>query len=269
MVKKLDYKTYTPIPQDIVGFEEFKTDDVIERYDISLFPTQIGIHSLPFDYKSMYYNFDKIKKPPYNDPIQATSYGLAAEENYILNQSPFKHLSEVILGCAKKYNDDILNYQVDEWKFTQSWLAYKGNGHMHKKHKHPNSIISGILFFHEEQDTNDVEYFEEICRSMPPTRFFETGRDEHQDLLVPFRDSLDQSTIYNPEGKPEKSNFKYYMYGRFFDVPYIPGNLVLFPSTLYHGVSTNTTNLLRKSLSMNIVPKYGLGDRDTMTEVLF
>ena len=125
----------------------------------------------------MYYKFDKLKKPHYNDPIQASNYGLAAEENYILNQSPFKHLSELILECVRQYNFEILNYKVDRWKFTQSWLAYKSNGQEHKTHFHPNSIISGILFFHEEHDNSDVQYYNEICAHMPPTLFYENGEE--------------------------------------------------------------------------------------------
>ena len=56
----------------------------------------------------MYYKFDKLKKPHYNDPIQASNYGLAAEENYILNQSPFKHLSELISDADKNGYEGIM-----------------------------------------------------------------------------------------------------------------------------------------------------------------
>ena len=244
------------------GFSKPENIDALQKHDLSLFPIQIRIYKLPFDYKSMYYKFDKLKKPHYNDPIQASNYGLAAEENYILNQSPFKHLSELILECVRQYNFEILNYKVDRWKFTQSWLAYKSNGQEHKTHFHPNSIISGILFFHEEQDNSDVQYYNEICAHMPPTLFYENGEETEQ-FFVPLTDGPNNTL----PRVPPTSQFN--KYGRYFEMPYSPGQLILFPSTLFHGVPINTTNLIRKSLSMNIVPEYGVGDKDDMTELLF
>ena len=46
---------------------------------------------------------------------------------------------------------------------------------------------------------------------------------------------------------------------------YKPGTLILFPSTLYQKVEVNRTIILRKSLSINVIPSHGFGEKKNMT----
>ena len=54
-----------------------------------------------------------------------------------------------------------------------------------------------------------------------------------------------------------------------FSVPFKAGLLLLFPSHFRHSVPRNETQYVRKSVSMNIVPKGMFGDPHSLTELLF
>ena len=54
-----------------------------------------------------------------------------------------------------------------------------------------------------------------------------------------------------------------------FTIPFKPGTLLMFPSHFRHSVPLNKTQYTRKSVSMNIVPKGGVGDPHSLTELLF
>ena len=54
-----------------------------------------------------------------------------------------------------------------------------------------------------------------------------------------------------------------------FSIPFEVGKFILFPSYFQHSVPENKTKIVRKSVSMNIVPKGRLGDKTSLTELLF
>ena len=47
------------------------------------------------------------------------------------------------------------------------------------------------------------------------------------------------------------------------------GLFLLFPSYFMHSVPVNNTKYVRKSVSMNILPKGKIGDVDSLTELIF
>ena len=52
-------------------------------------------------------------------------------------------------------------------------------------------------------------------------------------------------------------------------ISFQPGLLLIFPSYLMHSVPMNNTKYVRKSVSMNILPKGKIGDVDSLTELIF
>ena len=53
-----------------------------------------------------------------------------------------------------------------------------------------------------------------------------------------------------------------------FIIPFDVGKFILFPSSLHHGVPINDTDEVRKSVSMNIIPKSGVGTKRGLSELL-
>jgi len=222
----------------------------IHKETFNIFPTTIRTYTLPFSYNEMYYQFDELKPDLTTMRHNGQKLDLALctpEDGYIFEKNKqFKPLESLILKCVADYNKETLRYYVNEWKITQSWLSYKGKGQSHETHRHENSLISGILYFHELQDDSEnIEDFDKMWKKLPPVDFLRYPNYSESMIHVPKDD----------EG--------------IVPLNYKPGTLILFPSTLYHKVDVNKTIILRKSLSINVIPTHGFGEMGNMTELLF
>tara|TARA_S200002703_G_C3744572_1_gene229066 strand:+ start:80 stop:709 length:630 start_codon:yes stop_codon:yes gene_type:complete len=164
--------------------------------------------------------------------------GCKSFNTYLLSNKEYKSFSNHILKSIQEFGD-MLGYQYEDYKITQSWLTWKYPGHSHTGHWHANSLISGVF------------YYGEI--------------DKHTPSII-FDDSDFYSKDLKPDHKPNKDyRFSYHTE----EVKVEPGMLLLFPSYLTHSVPVNNTNYIRKSLAFNSVPKKGLGDEPSLTELLF
>ena len=65
---------------------------------------------------------------------------------YVLDEPECEDFKEYVLKEFKKYNYDVLGYNLDGWTFSQTWISHKQPGESHIPHTHPNSIISGVFF---------------------------------------------------------------------------------------------------------------------------
>lgn len=123
----------------------------------------------------------------------------------------------------------------NEIRITQSWINRSGPGQFHPKHKHPNSVISGVMFFDENSD-----------ESLPPIRFFRTLG------MFPLDFHFDELNEFNADC-------------RLFET--VRGRLMLFPSLLEHDVEQNKSDRVRTSISFNTYVRGVVGGREQLTEV--
>jgi len=208
-------------------------------HDMNLFPTPIRLISLPAKYAEVCSFFDEQKHYPTGK--NASLYGSHSENTYILDEPECKDLKKYILEQVKKYNDESLGYDVDEWIFSQTWISHKEPGESHIPHTHPNSVISGVFFYGGAvKKSSSIEFH-------PPGAF----------------------ASYNTFSIEKKFNEKNPNTWKSFSISFDVGKFILFPSFLQHGVPKNETNMVRKSISMNIVPKGGVGEKRSLTELLF
>jgi len=185
-------------------------------------------------------------------------------ENYQFTSAEKKHISELEMidnaGNLMSKNDKVLDSKelsklrlfIDEQLFvfkkkllqmkdanevyiTQSWVINSNPNQYHPKHKHPNSVISGVMFFDENND-----------ESLPPIRFHRTL--EMFPLDFEF-DNLNESNAGC----------------RSFETA--QGSLILFPSLLEHDVEKNQSDRVRTSISFNTYVRGVVGGRDKLTEV--
>ena len=209
------------------------------NYDINLFPTPVRLVSLPQKYAKICEFFDKQKHHPTGPNVNL--YGSHSENTYVLDEPECEDFKEYILKEVKKYNDEVLGYNVDGWTFSQTWISHKQPGESHIPHTHPNSIISGVFFYgYATEKTSVIEF-------------------HRPEACVGFN-TISIEKKFN-EKNPNTSNS--------FIIPFDVGKFILFPSFLQHGVPKNETDMVRKSISMNIVPKGGLGEKRSLTELLF
>ena len=160
------------------------------------------------------------------------------KDNYILNRKQFKNIKKFLDKCCKDYLDTIICPKNNvELYITQSWLNYTEANQYHHRHEHPNSVVSGVLYF---------------------------GSDIKNDKIL-FTSSKGYQQI-----KPEIDNTKWNLWNSgtwFFSVE--TGNLFMFPSSTTHQVETKKGTNTRISLAFNTFYKGTVGSNSELTELTF
>ena len=117
---------------------------------------------------------------------------------------------------------------------TQSWLNItKANQH-HPSHYHPNSLLSGVFYVQASAAKDAITF------SNP----FATPA---------FRYVSSKKTKYNSQE---------------IEIPVETGMLLIFPSTLWHGVKPKNDNSIRVSLAFNVFVKGTLGKNEYLDELI-
>jgi hypothetical protein len=168
-------------------------------------------------------------------------YGLVSRNTFILNDPIAKPLADVILQESKTIMTDILAYKINDTQLTQSWVSHKLPNQHHKKHIHPNSVISGVYYWNDEEHM-PITFHKNYLSST--TNVIDVDVNKELSLKQPL--SWDSFTV-----KPYQNL------------------LILFPSYLIHEVEKNNQDCVRKSLSFNIMPTNSLGVKEKLTYFMF
>lgn len=168
-------------------------------------------------------------------------YGVISKNSYILDSPICKPLSNFIMSCFKDFATNIMRYDYKELQFAQSWLTYKMPGQSHRAHTHPNTLLAGVFYY--DTQPNDAA----ICFSKEVKAI---GRSYLEPSLLPDYQQypFSQEEVYFT---PQQNNF------------------IIFPSYLTHGVPPNKTNRIRKALGVNALTKGTLGDKETISQIIF
>jgi uncharacterized protein (TIGR02466 family) len=155
------------------------------------------------------------------------------EDNYILNRKEFKNIKIFLEDCCKDYLEKIICPENNiELYITQSWLNYTKENQFHHKHSHPNSVVSGVLYFNCNKDS------------------------------IKFYNSNINHTI-----KPLIKNYNFWN-SETWTFPTKTGELFMFPSSLNHGVDIKKENNIRISLSFNTFYKGVLGSDIALNKLI-
>lgn len=165
-------------------------------------------------------------------------YGTISKDTYILNNPELKEFKKYINYHLNVYAREKLGYIFDKIAITQSWVTQKENGEKHKFHFHPNSFISGCFYWQKRP-------FQEITFKRP---FKFTNLDIKKDLQAVIKNNyIYELNKFSPE----------------------ENTLMLFPSTLEHGVERNSYTEKRKCLAFNTVILGTIGIESNLTELDF
>ena len=206
----------------------------------SLFPTPLLRIDIPPELSTACNVFENTEM--LHEKESRMEYGIHSKNTYIMDEPECVDLKKFVLDLAKEFAQKTLMYDYDEWAFSQTWVTWKEPGQQHVPHTHPNSVISAVFFYgYGEEETPAIMFH----------------KDEYQ--------GAGQSIMLKERPDKRPSPFAW----KTFTFPFKPGLLLLFPSYFRHSVPPNKTQYTRKSVSMNIVPKGGLGDPNSLTELLF
>ena len=210
------------------------------NYEIlELFPTPVFTTMIPL-------KFSKVtpwlfKQEMLSEEVDSPNYGERSKNSYVLEEPEAIDLKSYILDLTSQYGK-LLGYDYESYRFGQSWVSYKHPGQHHTMHSHPNSLISGVFYFGEPTDKTPAIKFHKL----------EGGFNV---------------SYLSPKLVKDKRELKYSQ--KEFSIEFTPGLLLLFPSYLHHSVPLNKTDKTRCSLAFNVVPKVGLGDETSLTELKF
>jgi len=147
-------------------------------------------------------------------------------DDYLLDNLAMNNLKSEFTELVNNYVHDIYQWPKDnELYITQSWLNITAPGGHHHHHKHPNSIISGVFYVNVDETTDKI--------------IFHNPAGINEILPEPISYNRFNSTSWTINVKNKL--------------------LILFPSTLYHEVSTTVSNTYRESISFNTFIKGNIG----------
>jgi len=163
------------------------------------------------------------------------SGNINTKDNYILNRKEFKNIKKFLDQCCKNYLEKIISPKNNiELYITQSWLNYTEENQHHHKHAHPNSVVSGVLYFDCDKENDKIKFSN-------PKRY-EQIKPETKDF-----------NIWNSETW-------------WFALE--TGQLVMFPSSTTHQVDTKKGTNTRISLAFNTFYKGTIGSNKNLTELI-
>jgi|TARA_R110000744_G_scaffold204663_1_gene323450 uncharacterized protein (TIGR02466 family) len=201
---------------------------MIEPIIHGIFPTPIYISGLGRKLTSKENKFiQKTKRDVYKNDGNTTS-----NDTYIFNNKIFNTLKKELEVIVQDYFKQILSAKNVTPYITQSWLNYTEKNQFHHKHRHPNSMVSGVFYIDADEKYDRIYFY----------------NDKHSVIV------------------PEVNEFNTFNSGSWF-FPVKTGQLFLFPSSLEHMVETKKGSNTRISLAFNVFVKGSLGETKTLTKL--
>ena len=159
--------------------------------------------------------------------IQSLEWGLKnrgqgnflSKDKFILKHKELSKIEDFIYESLNKFTTEI-------WKtkqkviITQSWCNKNPSNTEHPVHYHANSILSGVFYFKQTS-------------TMPPIQFSRVDRPS-------FMPKTEEYNIFNSQQ---------------ILFPMVDGELILFPSNIWHAVLPNESEDTRYSMSFNTFAK--------------
>ena len=158
---------------------------------------------------------------------------LNTNDNYILNRKEFKNIKEHLQKHCENYIKTIVCPKNKiEIRITQSWLNYTEPNEFHHMHAHPNSFVSGVLYFDCDSNNDKILF----------------TKSEYQQISP----EIENYNLWN-------SNTWWLSVGT--------GDLVMFPSSTLHQVETKEGTNTRISLAFNTFISGVIGLPDCLNEL--
>ena len=165
---------------------------------------------------------------------QRANEGNTSSQNHnVLDLPALKNLKTFMNTALQEYYQQVYQPRGDVKPYiTLSWTNYTTPGQFHHKHAHPNSFVSAVFYIKTNPVTDKI-YF--------------------------YKDGFNQIDI--PPADWNTYNSKSWWF------PAVPGQLILFPSSLAHMVETVQGEDTRVSLSFNTFLQGTLGDEKELTRL--
>jgi len=169
----------------------------------------------------------------YKEKTYKNTGNITSNDTYVLENKLLKNLKKDLHERVIDYFKEVVCTDTDVNPYiTQSWINYTEPKEFHHLHSHSNSYISGVFYIDAKKEVDQIH-------------FYKVGPREYL-LNIDRANSFNTSTWF---------------------FPVETGNIVLFPSTLTHGVPPKKGTNTRISLSFNVFFKGKIGKSKELSEV--
>ncbi len=154
-------------------------------------------------------------------------------DTYVLDAPEMRSLRTFIMEHVEQFARKVItvNAQV-KFRITQSWINFTKPGQSHHRHFHTNSLVSGVLYISTIKEIDRIYFFR-----TPPAGI----------------------SVGNKEQNWYTADSWFFSVGT--------GDLILFPSSLTHGVEETTGKHIRVSLSFNTFVEGEIGAKDLLNSL--
>jgi|TARA_R100000149_G_scaffold66104_1_gene43263 uncharacterized protein (TIGR02466 family) len=197
----------------------------------NLFPTPVYATTIKRPFTKQELQFVKNQK----NHCSKNQGNINTKDNYILNRKEFKNIKKILdEHCQNYLNTVICPKNKIKLCITQSWLNYTETNQYHHKHAHPNSVISGVLYFDSDKENDRIMF-------------------SHPIAYKQIQPNIDKYNVWNSDTW-------------WFTVE--TGMLLMFPSSTTHQVQIKKGNNTRISLAFNTFYEGTIGINDQLTELI-
>ena len=158
---------------------------------------------------------------------------LTSSDNYVLENKTLKNLKEDLQKRVVDYFDKVICTTNSITPYiTQSWINYTETNQFHHSHFHSNSYVSGVFYIAAKKEVDQIIFYRHDQKT------FELSVARYND----FNSASWWCSVQT-------------------------GDVVLFPSSLHHGVEKKKGPDTRISLSFNVFFKGKIGATARLTEL--
>lgn len=173
-----------------------------------------------------------------NFNLTAGNDGYISADTHILENPKLVSVKQQVLYHVKRYLYDIIQLdQSIEPYFLNSWTMVHTSGHHAPRHKHRNSMVSGVLYIHCDEQSGAI--------------VFDKG-DINNALTDSFHYPFSERNVFNS--------------GVWKILP-LPGDVVLFPSQTFHSVEPSNSDKERVCIAFNVYLRGNLS-HDNISEFI-
>ena len=171
----------------------------------------------------------------YKKETNSNAGNMTSNENYVLENKALNNLKKDLHTKVMDYFDKVICTENPMTPYiTQSWLNYTKSDQFHHKHNHPNSLISGVFYISADKEVDSITFHKAFL-------------DEKIKLNITKYNMFNSSSC---------------------TFPVETGELLLFRSSLVHGVGKKKGNNIRISLSFNVFIKGTIGNKNDLIELV-
>ena len=157
-----------------------------------------------------------------------------SSDTYVLENKTLKNLKKDLNKIVIDYFNKIVCTDNSIVPYiTQSWLNYTKNKQFHHTHSHANSYVSGVFYINADKKVDKIKFY--------------------KDNNSLFKLKTTKFNIFNSDSW-------------WYSIK--TGDVILFPSSLRHGVNKKEGKNIRISLSFNVFLKGTIGDKHELTELV-